>query len=256
MNKKRTLLIFAVSALAAAKPVWAQDTASAQAAFYHANEAYKRGRFQEAVEGYKTILDSGSENGAVYYNLGNALLKSGKKGEAYWAYLKAARYAPSDPDVHANLNYARSILPNSESVSVKAPKIIQLLTADGAWPTRQLFLAAVLLVWLSVMCRLIFSWLPSAQRAALPVGWLLAISALLAATALSLQTLWVDHAARAVITQDNAEVRFAPQETGTVHFSLPEGAVVRLLQKDRGWAQVCRGDGRTGWIEEQALKPL
>ncbi len=234
MKTKLITLLFMLSTFTMAYPVLAQEPASPQAVFYRANEAYKRGRFQEAAADYKTILEAGSENGIVYYNLGNALLKAGNKAEAYWAYLKAAQHIPADPDLHANLAYVRSILPNDDAVSVKTPKSLQWLTANGAWPTRQLGLGAIFLVWLSVISWMAVGWLPAVQRAARIAGWLLTVSALVAIIALFAQTLGVDRIARAVIIQDGAEVRFAPQETGTVHYSLTECAINRLLQKDRG----------------------
>ena len=256
MKTKLTTLVLMLGAFTIAHPVLAQEPASPQAVFYRANEAYKHGRFQEAATEYKTILETGLENGIVYYNLGNALLKAGNKAEAYWAYLKAAQHIPADPDLHANLAYVRSILPNDDAVSVKTPKSVQWLTANGTWPTRQLAFAAILLVWFSAIGWMVTGWLPYMQRAVYPTVWLLTISALIVISVLSVQTLGVDRLARAVIIQDNAEVRFAPQDVGTVHFSLPEGAIIRLLQKDRGWAQVSRADGRTGWIADKALKQL
>ena len=40
--------------------------------FFKANQAYKDGRFEEAVKGYTDLLNMGHGNGHLFFNLGNA----------------------------------------------------------------------------------------------------------------------------------------------------------------------------------------
>jgi len=46
--------------------------------FFKANQAYKEGRFHEAIDGYGRVLDSGHENGHLYYNLGQDAISQPK----------------------------------------------------------------------------------------------------------------------------------------------------------------------------------
>lgn len=255
MRYRRVIVLAALGAVVLARGLCAEP-ASAQTAFYRANEAYKHQRYADAISEYQAVLSSGMGNGVVYYNLGNALVKDGRKGEALWAYLKAAQWMPGDADLQANLSYVRSVLPSSDAVSVKTPQVIQWLVLQGAWTTRQLFLGAAVLIWLALIAWVIVGWWPASQRASTPAAWLISLFACVAVVALMAQTFAAEGPARAVVIRNNAEVRFAPQESGTVHFSLAEGAVIRLLTQDHGWSQVRRADGLTGWVMDSSLKPL
>lgn len=229
---------------------------SPEAAFDRANEAYKHGRYQEAVNGYLSVRTQGVESGALYYNLGNACLKSDRKGEALWAYLMAARFLPGDADLHANLTYARSLLPAAEAVSVKPSRLARWLSLGGRYAASALAAAGAVLLWAASLAWAIVGWLPKARRGARPVAWLVSLAAAVAATALLIQTFWIERVPTAVAIRDGAQVRYAPQASGTPYFALPEGAIVRLLQQEHGWAQVQRADGRAGWAEASSMKPL
>ncbi len=62
--------------------------------------------FMPSVRLYREMLDSGVKSGAVYYNLGNALVKAGRPGEAVAMYRQSQQFLPRDPHVEANLRYA------------------------------------------------------------------------------------------------------------------------------------------------------
>ena len=76
--------------------------------FDSANKLYEQGKFSDAVSAYEKIIQSGSVSPAIYFNLGNALFKSSQIGRAIGAYRKAEQLAPRDPDVQANLQFARN----------------------------------------------------------------------------------------------------------------------------------------------------
>src|SRR5512139_111325 len=74
--------------------------------FDRANASYESGDFTGAEALYRRILDSGVENGVVYYNLGNACFKQKKIGQAIYYWEKARQILPHDADVRANLELA------------------------------------------------------------------------------------------------------------------------------------------------------
>lgn len=72
----------------------------------------------DSKEGYlaaarelETILESGMQSGAVYYNLGNAYYRAGEYGRAILNYRKAMPYRPRDAYLKANLDQALSVAP-------------------------------------------------------------------------------------------------------------------------------------------------
>src|SRR5712671_6073714 len=76
-------------------------------AFDQANKLYEEGKFTEAAAAYETMLGGGRASPALYFNLGNALFKAGQVGRAVLNYRLAEQLAPRDPDIRANLKFAR-----------------------------------------------------------------------------------------------------------------------------------------------------
>jgi tetratricopeptide (TPR) repeat protein len=63
-------------------------------------------QYRESAWVLESILADGFQNGAVYYNLGNAYYRAGDYGRAILNYRKAKPYRPRDPYLKANLEQA------------------------------------------------------------------------------------------------------------------------------------------------------
>jgi tetratricopeptide (TPR) repeat protein len=77
-------------------------------AFDQANRLYEQGKFAPAAAAYEELARGGKVSAALYFNLGNACFKSGQLGRAIANYRLAQRLAPRDPDIRANLQFARN----------------------------------------------------------------------------------------------------------------------------------------------------
>ena len=104
----KQLLAFLLSSLfvqcTLANPIETNDTKNL---FIQGNTAYEAGNYEAAIQSYENAIKTGEVNGALYYNLGNAYYREKDIGRAIFAFRKAARELPRDPDVGYNLNYAR-----------------------------------------------------------------------------------------------------------------------------------------------------
>ena len=58
-------------------------------AWQDGNDAYREGRYPDAITHYHALLDSGTETGALHFNLGNAYLRDGSLGRALLHYYRA-----------------------------------------------------------------------------------------------------------------------------------------------------------------------
>ncbi|MFH0937695.1 MAG: tetratricopeptide repeat protein [Planctomycetota bacterium] len=67
--------------------------------------------YGKAAELFETLLENDYQNGAVYYNLGNARLRAGEYGKAIAAYRKAKLYRPRDQYFEMNLKQALHCAP-------------------------------------------------------------------------------------------------------------------------------------------------
>ncbi len=74
---------------------------------------YKQGRFGEAAEQYAMVASNAKDpalKAQAYHNLGNALLKSQKIPESIAAYKEALKTSPKDFDTKYNYELAKSML--------------------------------------------------------------------------------------------------------------------------------------------------
>jgi tetratricopeptide (TPR) repeat protein len=227
--------------------------------FFESNAQYKAGNYAEAATGYAQLVDAGFRSAPLYYNLGNALFKDGAVGGAVLNYERARRLSPRDPDVRANLQFARErIGAGDDAMPLESPLWLRLLVplAFRAGTTGLVVTTSVIYTLLMGVLG-IQLFVPRARqlcgRAAIVTGVVLA----LVASAAGLQLVEEHVRTTAVVTRaGTASVRFEPSASGTVHFTLPEGAVVRELARRDGWRQVARGDGRRGWVEATAVEAL
>ena len=77
--------------------------------FKAGNDHYAQGRYQEAIDAYKRILDQKVESAALYYNLANANYKLNNVAPTIYYYEKALQLAPSDPDIRNNAAFAENM---------------------------------------------------------------------------------------------------------------------------------------------------
>jgi tetratricopeptide (TPR) repeat protein len=238
----------------AAAPGTASDAEGPAAAFFRGNALYAGERYAEAAAEYERVRAGGRESGHLYFNLGNAYVKAGQLGRAILNYERARRLLPRDPDVEANLGYARELSgePRGE------PSLLRLLFPFAVHFTSDELLLGASVAWtlvalLLVLGRLVPRTRVGARRAAVGAA---AVLVLLGASA-AFRLVTVDLPPYAiVVTADEATVRFEPSADGTRHFGAKPGALLRLLAARQGWAQVARGDGRRGWVEREALAEL
>lgn len=76
--------------------------------FELANEMYKQGNYENAIQKYEFIEKSLKQESAdLYFNLGNAYYKLNKIGPTIYYYEKALLLAPDDEKITTNLEFAQ-----------------------------------------------------------------------------------------------------------------------------------------------------
>ncbi len=222
--------------------------------FFQGNARYGEERYPEAAAAYERVLAAGLESGNLYFNLGNAYFKAGDLGHAILNYERARRLIPGDPDLQANLGFARTLSGDTDDEPLWARLLFPLadrLSSDTLLLAASACYAALVLVLIGA--RLV----PALGRAvtAATLAAVVVLGVLLPSAAYRLLvTELPTHAV--VVTPTDVTVRFEPAAGGTVHYQAKPGSVLRLLAEREGWAQVARRDGRRGWVERAALAPL
>jgi hypothetical protein len=219
-----------------------------QTQFETANRLYEQGLFTEAAATYKNLLASGLTSAAVHYNLANSHFRNGQLGLAIAQYRQALALAPRDPDIQANLKFARQQVTGSSSVTPRVwlRQLHQLRLDEWTLLT---------FAGLCLTCGLLIlgHWQPTRRRRLRP--WILlcvvCTTTLFAATA----TVW--HHQRqsplAVVLRPATPFRYGPLTESQVHFTAGEGTELTVEDTQDGWIQVVDAAERRGWAQSDAL---
>jgi tetratricopeptide (TPR) repeat protein len=218
--------------------------------FDGANKLYEQGKYAEAVSAYEALQSQGQTSAALLFNLGNARFKAGQIGKALGAYLEASHLAPRDPDIRANLQFARK--------QVQGPTLT--VNPVHAWLGRftlnEWSAAAAVTIWLVFALLIAMQLWPTARAVLRP--WMLTATGLaLVLIAGTVTAFSLEKSGRyAVVIAEKVQVHSSPFEGSDKTFDLQDGAEVRILDEKEGWAQVTTDPRRTGWIQKQNLEPL
>lgn len=232
--------------VSASEPLSPGDDVRVQ--FDAANKLYEEGMYLEAIEAYENLIHQGNVSAAIHFNLGNACFKSGRSGLAIANYRLAACLAPRDSDIRRNLERARASLgdsaPSGQSLWNQFPLILTL---------NELTLLAALSFWIWIGTRILR--LPRPHR-----GKSFRFISLAAGASAAVFGAWLGCKMLATVTRPSAVavapevvVRFGPLEESPGHYTVGEGAEMRVLDRKQDWLRVRDSMGRTGWVQEDRL---
>ena len=217
--------------------------------FLSAQSAYDDGRYAEAVLLYEQLLNKGTANPELHYNLGNACFKDSDLPKAVWHYRKAWYEMPRDPDIKANLHFALNATGAIEQTPGAAERVLTSLSRSEwimmAVASYLLLAFLLLLLLLKVSRRLVF------KLSLIPLG-LLVLSGLgwMHWNRLKANSEWV-------VVKTEATALFGPVEGSTAHFKVPIGALVcqRSIVDSKGWVEV-EYDNKQGWLKSEYISRI
>jgi hypothetical protein len=213
------------------------------------DDASARDLYQKALLRFTRLVDEGGvRNGRLYYDLGNTQFHLGKLGEAILAYKRAQLYAPGDPNLQQNLEFARGkrVDKIEEKERTKVLRILFFWHYDLPSSLRLgLFAAAFAALFLSAAARLLW------KRGFLP--WILGISlavALLFAASLAADSLALFTEREGVILRPEVTARKGNALSYEASFQEPlhEGTEFLLREERTSWYYVELADGRLCWV--------
>jgi len=222
--------------------------ALSSAGFELANKLYEEGKFNEAAASYEKLSQSGQTSAALCFNLGNALFKSGQIGRAIAAYRQAEQLTPRDPDLRANLQFARNQVQGPTLLPSRWQRWLGRLTLNE-WT---LLAAGALWLWLLLLAFL--QWRPAHKPALRFYVLGLAIVTVLLAACAGAVLRQARFTRTAIVTAPDAVVRFGPLGESPAAFTAHDGAELQVLDTKDEWLQVSAGPRRSGWLRrDQAV---
>ncbi|MCX6892151.1 MAG: tetratricopeptide repeat protein [Verrucomicrobiota bacterium] len=242
-------VILACALLALLSPLLARAEISGSA-FESANKLYEEGKYSEAATAYARLLQTGETSPALYFNLGNAFFKSGQIGRAIAAFRLAAQIAPRDPDVRANLQFARNQVQGPSLSTGRWQRWLGRLTLNE-WT-----LLAAGAAWLWLLLLAARQWRPGLRSALRGYAITAAIAAGLLCCCAAAALYETRLTRMAIVIAADAEVRHGPLAESQTAFTAHDGAELQVLDQKDEWLQVSAGPRRMGWLRrDQALTP-
>jgi tetratricopeptide (TPR) repeat protein len=225
--------------------------------FKRGNAAYEEGRYEAAAEAYRSLLRYEIHDPVVEYNLGNAEFRLGNVGRAILHYERAKRLDPVEPDIRANLEFARSVCFDRVEAPQQAVVLRWMHAAQNRLgPDRQAWVVLAT-VWLIVA---LVAWCfsrPGGWSAA--YGWMLAVLLLVLVVSVAswhgtLGRLERNNAA--VVLDDVVEVLAGPGYNNPALFTVHEGLTLQIRAEREEWLQVSLPNGLNGWIAKESVEKV
>lgn len=245
--KKAFFLALALLACVPASAV--QDDTS----FSLANARYRADKYPDAVALYEKGVGEGEGSAALWYNLGNAYFRAGRKGKAVVAYERAHRLDPRDHDVEWNKGVLKNALVDriddaEENVFFSSlRRLADFYTVDEA---------ALLFVFL-LACLCLVSAANFLSKKTRPLtagaGGVLVFLLFLSAGAFYLKWLQVKDP-RAVVLDREVAARYGPSEKETKAFVLHEGAEAVVTDQTADWYYVLLKNKNSGWLPKKSCE--
>jgi len=215
--------------------------------FYKANALYEDGKYDEAINVYKGLVDQSLESGNLYFNIGNSFFKKGELGKAILNYERAIKLIPGDSDLKSNYDFALSQVKNivpakSDPFHRKVLNLYRSFSMNGL----TILLSAAYIVLLSFVF-IFFVFKPGIRHRYVFTISLL-IFFLISLYALSDRI--TSQNREAVLIAESSDAQFEPVDNATIHYTIYEGTKVYIVQEKMDWLKIRRQDGKIGWIKK------
>jgi tetratricopeptide (TPR) repeat protein len=231
---------------------------SASELFDRANEAYKNGQYQEAIDLYQNIDSTELRSADVYYNLGNSYYKLNMVAPSIYNYEKALLLDPLNEDASINLEYANKLALDAIEMLPKSmfqkfsEGVIYKLTFDS-WS-----ILAVTLSFLGALFFLLYHFSYASGKkllffnSSLLCGILLVVAVVFAFKSYDFE----ENTRMAIVFEKTAAIKNAPTLNSDTVFQLHEGTKVEVLDAIDNWKKIKLSDGKIGWIISDYIKEM
>lgn len=229
-----------------------------EALFEKGNAAYNEGNYNEAIENYETILNSGETSAELYFNLANTYYKLNNVAPSIYNYEKALQLDPNDKEISNNLEFARNMAIDDIEEVEKGGLIkiinntISILSYNGwaktAIACSALFAVIFLLYYFSVGTRF--------KRLYFTFSMIFLIIAIVSVGFAFHQKNYIESSNFAVVFAEEAPVRSEPNLRSDELFLLHEGTKIEVLETFQDWVRLELANGAVGWIGKNDVKLL
>ena len=233
--------------------IFAQDSKNDK--FNQGVSSYSSANYQEALDKWMDLYDTGYRSATLNYNIANAYFKLQNIPAAILFYERAYLLDPADEDINYNLQIARTMIVDRfqeipELFFVRWYNVISLLISSNAWALLSLLTFLVCLVSVSV-------YIYSTRYIYKVIGFWFAVSMLF----ISFSSFALSHRNKELVSDSHKGIIFSPvvsgksspDNSGTDLFVLHEGTKVTIEDEVGEWFEIRLSDGNKGWVPSNSL---
>ncbi|MBP5676272.1 MAG: BatD family protein [Bacteroidales bacterium] len=222
-------------------------------------EAYTQGNFQQALEDWEDVRETGVSSTELLYNLGNAHFRNGEIAPAILWWERALKESPSDKDIAYNLEYARSL--TQDRIDTVPEFFLETWGRNACHSLPSDAWAVLSLVFLAITLALVLLFLLGSTPGKRRLGFFGAIVAFLCTFVTWDFAGWQDRDLRsqdyAIVMKPVSSVGSSPSaDSAKDLFILHEGTKVKILDNVSGYSQIEIADGRQGWIQTKDIEVI
>ena len=218
-------------------------------------EYYSSGSYQEALNEWMDIYNTGYRSAPLEYNIGNAYFKINNVPGAILFYERARLLKPADENINYNLQIARSLVVDKfeeipELFFIKWYDFLALLLSTNSW-------AKISLVSFVIFLLLISMYIYSTKYRLKVISFWTALFFIiltlfsLAFTVRNKSLVYNSH--KAIIVNTSVSGKSSPDSSGTDLFVLHEGTKVTIEDTVGEWHEIRLSDGNKGWVPSNSL---
>ena len=246
MKLKARYLLFIILILLFAAEIKSQDTEK----FSLGVASYSSGNYEQALQFWMDIYNTGYRSASLNYNIGNTYFKMNDIPNAILFFERAYLLDPADENINYNLEVARTLVVDRfqeipELFFIKWYKLISLILSTNTW--------AIISISGFILCLLFLSlYIYSSKYSLKVLGFWLALSLIvisLVSISFSIKNKSLVYSGNTAIIMDpQVAGKSSPDISGTDLFVLHEGTKVMIGDKVGEWYEIKLSDGNKGWI--------
>ncbi|WP_035669195.1 tetratricopeptide repeat protein [Flavobacterium sp. 83] len=230
----------------------------AQNGFEKGNAFYEKGKYNEAVAAYESVLKDNKYSSELYFNLGNAYYKLNKVAPSIYNYEKALVLNPNNNDAINNLKFAQKRTIDEIKVVPKVGfgKLLRDFTGAYHYNTWAWIAVGLATVFLLFFIGYYFSQITVTKRIFFFGMFVFIFLILISVLSAIFEKSHFDNEKPAIVFAEITEVKSEPQKAGAAIFVLHEGTKVFVQETLENWKKIQLTDGTEGWIESNAIKEV
>ena len=236
--------------------------------FTQANEAFSKANkiiddpdeaqtlYLQAIVGYERIIQSGGiHNAKLYYNLANSYLLTDDLGRAILNYRRAQRLDSSNPDIHKNLNFARSKRSDQFAVTTQKKILERLFFWHYDFSMKTRFVIGGICVSIMCLWLILRVWIVK-WAAVIPICSIMLLVLFGMIVSLVVEQHALSTHRSGVIVANSVVARQGDSDNYPESFNKPlhTGVEFDIIEKRPGWLHIKLPNGQNAWIPDYSAE--